>query len=127
MGSIGQCVYIIAYNVNSSPGSLLLGLLSWAPAVQAAERRTGGALAGRRAGFGPLLMAFRVTLPSIPVFLGLCFIRFCSVCVCSGLFPSVLWGCAVFYWNGVPAELTRWAPGVCFSRARVVVMQGRGL
>lgn len=97
MGSIGQCVYIIAYNVNSSPGSLLLGLLSWAPAVQAAERRTGGALAGRRAGFGPLLMAFRVTLPPVPLYVGLDAVGLVSVWFLLGWFPSVLWGCAVFY------------------------------
>lgn len=127
MGSFRRCVSIIAYNVNSSPGSLLLGLLSWAPAVQAAELRTCGAGAGRRGWFRPLLRASRVTLPSFPFFLGLFSIWFDSVCIRCGWLDAALWGAIRIYSIGVPAELSRRAPHMLSSRARVVVMQGRGL
>ena len=89
MGSFGQSVSIIAYNVNRSGGAGAAVLLSWAHAVQAAERRTGGAGAGRRAGFGSLLRASRVTRPLSPIFLPCISIWFYSVCIRSGWFAGV--------------------------------------
>lgn len=127
MGSFGQCVSIIAYNVNSSRRRLLLGLLSWAPAVQVSERRTGGAGAGPRAGFGPLLRASRVTLPPSPFYFGLDAVGLVSVLSLFGWLYAVIWGAIGYYSIGVPAALSRRAPAVCFSRARVVVMRGYAL
>lgn len=72
-----------------------------------------------------VLRAFRVTLPSIPIFLPCISIWLDSVLSLFGWFPSVLWGAMVFYWNGVPAAPSRRGPAVRFSRARVVIMQGR--
>ena len=97
MGSIGQSVSIIAYNVNTLRGAAAAVLLGVGPAVQASERRTGGAGARARDHFGLLLLRFRVTLPFSPFFLGLCSIRFALVPVFSGWLYAVIWGAMVFY------------------------------
>ena len=123
MGSIGQTVYIIAYNVNSSPRGASAVLLIVGPAVQASERRTGGAGAGRRDRFGLLLLCFRVTLPSFPFYVGLDAVLLVSVWFRSGWFAGVGMGAMVFYWILLPAGFSRSRRYGCFSRARVVIMR----
>lgn len=123
MGSMGRCVSIIAYNVNSSPGVVPAGLLVVGPAVQAAERRTGGAGAGRRAGFGPLLRAFRVTLPSSPFYVGLDAVLLVSIWFLFCWFPFAVWGAIGYCYIGVPAGFTRSRRYGYSSPARVVIMR----
>lgn len=101
-------------------------LVCWASGLLSRWRSVGPAELGQGvgAGFGLILLCFRVTLPSFPFYVGLDAVLLVSVWFRSGWFAGAVYGYTVFYWNVVPAELSRRAPAVCFSRARVAIMRG---
>lgn len=100
-------------------------LVCWASCLLSRRRSGGPAELGQGvgAGFGLLLLLRRVTLPPFPFYVGLDAVLLVSVWFRSGWFAGVGMGAMVFYWNGVPAELSRRAPYMLFSRARVVIMR----
>ena len=105
-------------------------LLGCCPGLLLSRRRSGGPAElprGVGAGFGLLLRRFRMTLPPSPFYVGLDAAGLVSVWFLFGWFDGVIWGAMVLYSILLPAELSRRAPAVRFSRARVVIMQGRGL